>query len=116
MNPVSQSNWVFLFIYLVKSSNGRIPDFESGRYRFESYLHNKMNKEEIKYLKLGIIWSNKGEKGFYLLPEDAAEIVNLVADGKVNNNGKKVLMDEMIRRNKDIAKYAYEIMLEKKII
>ena len=42
MNPVSQSNWVFLFIYLVKSSNGRIPDFESGRYRFESYLHNKI--------------------------------------------------------------------------
>ena len=72
-----------------------------------------MNKEEIKYINLGLIWSDKGEKGFYLLPEDLAGIVNLVAEGKINKNGCNLLMNEMIIRNKDIAKQAYEIMLEK---
>lgn len=88
--------------------------------RFEPLWDNKMNdeeiKREIKYIRLGFIWSDKGERGFYILPEDAAGIVDLIAEGKINKNGKTILMNEIIRINKEIAKYAYEIMLDKNII
>lgn len=79
-------------------------------------MNDEEKKREIKYLKLGLIWSNKGERGFYLLPEDTAIIVNLIAEGKISKNGSSILMNETIRINKEIAKYAYEIMLDKNII
>ena len=59
---------------------------------------------------------DKGERGFYLLPEDLAAMANLVAEGKTNKIGSKLLMDEIILRNKNIAKKAYEILLEKNLI
>ena len=79
-----------------------------------------MNKEEkdreIKYIRLGLIWSDNAERGFYLLPEDAAGIVDLIHDRRITRNGSKILMYEIIKRNKDIAKKAYEILLEKNLI
>ncbi len=75
-----------------------------------------MNKEEKRCFDLAFIWMDKGERGFYLLPEDLAAMTNLVAEGKTNKIGSKLLMDELILRNKDIAKKAYEILLEKNLI
>ena len=79
-----------------------------------------MNEEEKirekRCFDLAFIWSKKGEKGFYLLPEDLAFIVNLQAESKINKNGSNILMHELIKTNKEVAKKAYEILLEKNFI
>jgi Asp-tRNA(Asn)/Glu-tRNA(Gln) amidotransferase B subunit len=79
-------------------------------------MNDEEKIREKRCIDLAFIWSEKSEKGFYLLPEDFALIVNLLADGKINKNGSKNLIYEIIEKNKDVAKKAYEILLEKNLI
>ena len=68
-----------------------------------------MNDEE-KYIRLGLIWSDKGERGFYLLPEDLAQIVNMLEEGIINKNGASILIEECHKICKEISKEVYKLM------
>jgi hypothetical protein len=66
--------------------------------------------ERIIYLYS--VYEKHGDIGFFVVPHEIAEVVNLIDDGIIHFNNGDNLIREINRINKEKAKIIYEILKE----
>lgn len=77
---------------------------------------NLINKYDLKFLKTAHIFKTKGDKGFYVLPEEIAEITNLVENNTIMRNKISLIIDELNKNNKSLGQEAFKWLNENNLI